>query len=103
MGGIQTIDVRLAPAHAGWRLDRALADAVPTLSRERLKALIRNGAVDIAGEPIRDPASKVRGEEALRLAVPEPKQAHNEAHYIPLTVAFEHDHLLFIDKPAGMV
>src|SRR3954468_17289660 len=103
MGGIQTIDVRLAPAHAGWRLDRALADAVPTLSRERLKALIRSGAVDIAGEPIRDPASKVRGEEALRLAVPEPRQAHNEAQDIPLKIVFEDDHLLVVEKPARMV
>ena len=43
-GGQQIIDVRLEPDHAGWRLDRALAAAVPTLSRERLKALIRSGA-----------------------------------------------------------
>jgi 23S rRNA pseudouridine1911/1915/1917 synthase len=35
-GGQQTIDVRLGPAHQGWRLDRALAAALPTLSRERL-------------------------------------------------------------------
>src|SRR5436190_13612376 len=103
MGGIQTIDVRLAPAHAGWRLDRALADAVPTLSRERLKVLIRSGAVEAGGRPIRDPASKVRGEESLRVAVPEPKQAHNEAQDIPLSIVFEDDHLLIVDKPAGMV
>ena len=50
MGGIQTIDVRLDAAHAGWRLDRALADAVPTLSRERLKALIRSGSVIATSE-----------------------------------------------------
>ena len=49
MGGHQTIDVRLEPAHAGWRLDRALAAAVPTLSRERLKNLIRSGAVETSG------------------------------------------------------
>ncbi len=41
VGGHQVISVELAPGHAGWRLDRALADAVPTLSRERLKSLIR--------------------------------------------------------------
>ena len=78
MGGIQTIDVRLEPAHAGWRLDRALAAAVPTLSRERLKALIRSGAVEAKGATVRDPALKVKGDEALRVAVPEPKPAHNE-------------------------
>jgi 23S rRNA pseudouridine1911/1915/1917 synthase len=103
MGGIQTIDVRLEPAHAGWRLDRALAAAVPTLSRERLKALIRSGAVEAGGKAVRDPATKVRGEEALRVAVPEPKPAHNEPQDIPLSIVFEDEHLLIVDKPAGLV
>ncbi|MFL6760696.1 RluA family pseudouridine synthase [Sphingomonas sp.] len=103
MGGIQTIDVRLAPAHAGWRLDRALADAVPTLSRERLKALIRGGAVEAQGRAVRDPATKVRGEESFRVAVPEPKQAHNAPQDIPVKVVFEDEHLLVVDKPAGLV
>ncbi len=103
MGGIQTIDVRLEAAHAGWRLDRALADAVPTLSRERLKALIRSGSVVAQGSPLRDPALKVRGDEAVRVAVPEPQPAHNEPQDIPLTIVFEDDHLLVVDKPAGLV
>jgi len=103
MGGFQTIDVRLEPTHAGWRLDRALADAVPTLSRERLKALIRSGAVEAGGKPVRDPAVKVRGEESLRVAVPEPTPAHNEPQDIPLKVLFEDEHLLVVDKPAGLV
>lgn len=103
MGGIQTIDVRLEPAHAGWRLDRALAAAVPTLSRERLKALIRSGAVETQGKPVRDPATKVRGGESLRVAVPEPTAAHNEPQDIPLKIMFEDEHLLVVDKPAGLV
>jgi 23S rRNA pseudouridine1911/1915/1917 synthase len=103
MGGIQTIDVRLEAAHAGWRLDRALATAIPTLSRERLKALIRSGAVEAGGKPLRDPATKVRGEESLRVAVPEPTPAHNEPQDIPLSIVFEDDHLLVINKPAGLV
>jgi len=103
MGGIQTIDVRLAPAHAGWRLDRALADAVPILSRERLKALIRSGAVETEGKALRDPAVKVRGEEALRIAVPEAAPAHSEPQEIPLEIVFEDEHLLVVDKPAGLV
>jgi 23S rRNA pseudouridine1911/1915/1917 synthase len=103
MGGHQTIDVRLEPAHAGWRLDRALAAAVPTLSRERLKALIRSGAVEVQGQAVRDPATRVRGAEALRVAVPEPRPAHNEPQNIPLTIVFEDEHLLVVDKPAGLV
>ena len=100
MGGVQTIDVRLAPAHAGWRLDRALADAVPTMSRERLKALIRNGAVQAQGKPVRDPAIKVHGGESLRVEVPEPAPPHNAPQEIPLKIVFEDEHLLVVDKSA---
>jgi 23S rRNA pseudouridine1911/1915/1917 synthase len=103
MGGYQTIDVLLEPAHAGWRLDRALAAAVPSLSRERLKSLIRSGAVEAQGTAFRDPAVKVKGGEQLRVAVPEPSPAHNEAQDIPLTIAFEDEHLLVVNKPAGLV
>jgi 23S rRNA pseudouridine1911/1915/1917 synthase len=103
VGENQTIEVKLDPGHAGWRLDRALADAVPTMSRERLKALIRSGALELNGGPLRDPAAKVSGDERLSLAVPEPEPAHNEPQDIPLRVNFEDEHLLVLDKPAGMV
>ncbi len=103
MGGIQTIDVRLEAGHAGWRLDRALASAVPALSRERLKTLIRSGAVEEEGRAGRDPALKVKGGERLRVAVPEARPAHNEPQDIPLSIVFEDEHLLVVDKPAGLV
>ncbi len=103
MGGIQTIDVRLEAAHAGWRLDRALAATFPTLSRERLKALIRSGALERSGAAVRDPATKVRGDERFLLAVPEPEPPHNVPQDIPLRIVFEDEHLLVVDKPAGLV
>jgi 23S rRNA pseudouridine1911/1915/1917 synthase len=102
-GGQRIIDVSLRPDHSGWRLDRALADALPTVSRERLKALIRSGAVEADGKAHRDPATKVGGSEAFRIAVPEPEAAHNEAQDIPLDIVFEDEHLLVVDKPAGLV
>jgi len=103
MGGIQTIDVRLEAAHAGWRLDRALAATLPSLSRERLKTLIRSGALERSGTAVRDPATKVRGDERFLLAVPEPEPAHNVPQDIPLRIIFEDEHLLVVDKPAGLV
>ncbi len=103
VGGQQTIEAKLEPVHSGWRLDRALAAAVPTLSRERLKALIRSGAVTSGETAVRDPATKVRGDERFVLTVPEPEPAHNEAQDIPLTIVFEDPHLLVVDKPAGLV
>lgn len=102
-GGHQTIEVALGDAYAGWRLDRALADAVPTLSRERLKALVKSGALTREGKAFRDPAFKVLGGETFNLAVPEPEPAHNEAQDIPLKIIFEDEYLLVVDKPAGLV
>ena len=97
------IEVKLEPAHSGWRLDRALAASIPTLSRERLKALIRAGALTSGGTAVRDPSAKVRGDELFRLEVPEPEPAHNVPQDIPLTIVFEDPHLLVVDKPAGLV
>ena len=102
-GGQQIIEVELTDAYAGWRLDRALADAVPSLSRERLKALVKSGALTREGKAFRDPALKVSGDEAFELAVPAPEPAHNEAQDIPLKILFEDEHLLVVDKPAGLV
>jgi 23S rRNA pseudouridine1911/1915/1917 synthase len=95
--------VTLEPEHAGWRLDRALAAAVPTLSRERLKALIRSGALTSGDVTMRDPAARVRGDEHFRLDVPEPQPAHNVPQDIPLSIVFEDEHLLVVDKRAGLV
>ena len=102
-GGHTRIEISLDASHAGWRLDRALAAAVPTLSRERLKVLTKSGALMREGKALRDPATKVKGDERFTLAVPDPTPAHNEPQDIPLPIVFEDEHLLVIDKPAGLV
>jgi len=101
-GGHSTIIATIAEDSAGWRLDRALAAAVPALSRERLKALISSGGVTGPKGLVRDPAVKaVAGR--YEVIVPAPKPAHNEAQDIALDIVFEDEHLLVVDKLAGMV
>ena len=102
--GVSIIEARISDEAKGWRLDRALADAVPTMSRERLKALISSGAVsDPAGNLARDPARKIDGGLLFSIVVPDPAPAHNEAQDIALNVVFEDEHLIVIDKQAGLV
>jgi 23S rRNA pseudouridine1911/1915/1917 synthase len=102
--GVSTIIATIADDAAGWRLDRALAAAVPTVSRERLKALINSGQVrDADGVAVRDPASKAKTGASYRIDIPAPKPAHNEPQDIPLDIVFEDEHLLVVDKPAGLV
>nr|WP_295665871.1 RluA family pseudouridine synthase [Sphingomonas sp.] len=102
--GVSTIHATISDTADGWRLDRALADAVPTLSRERLKVLINSGAVsDAAGDLSRDPSRKTAAGTMFTVAVPDPIPAHNVPQDIALNVVFEDEHLIVIDKQAGLV
>ncbi|MFL9842574.1 RluA family pseudouridine synthase [Sphingomonas sp. ST-64] len=101
--GVSTLEARIADTADGWRLDRALADALPTLSRERIKALISTGNVTGPDGLIRDPKKKAPGGATFTLNVPDPEPAHNEAQDIALNVVFEDEHLIVIDKQAGLV
>ena len=103
VSGFSTISVQLDDSQAGWRLDRALAAAIPTLSRERLKALIASGHVRGPAGLVRDPAMKTIGGTAFDIDIPEACAADNLAQDIPLIIVFEDDHLLIVDKPAGLV
>src|SRR5687768_5464742 len=102
MGGKKVIRASIGREAVGWRLDRALAAAVPTLSRERLKALISAGEVAGPLGVVRDPSAKAAAGD-YAVALPEPKPAHNRPQDIALDILFEDDHLLVVDKPAGMV
>lgn len=85
------------------RLDRALADLMPDLSRERLKALILEGKVTQGGTPVSMPSHKVSEGEQYEIAVPPPREAQALAQDIPLAIIFEDEHLIVVDKPAGLV
>ena len=93
----------VARADARARLDRLLADHVPTLSRSRLKNLIETGRVSIAGATITEPGYRVKPGEAVTLVIPPPVDETPRAQAIPLQVAYEDEHLIVVDKPAGLV
>ena len=86
---------------SGVRLDKALADAFPALSRARLQALLAEGAVRRDGVVVTDGSAKARpGLYAVTLPPVAPAAPRPQA--IPLTVLFEDADLIVIDKPAGM-
>jgi 23S rRNA pseudouridine1911/1915/1917 synthase len=96
-------EVLIADSEVGDRLDRVLAARIEALSRSRLKALILSGAVAIGGATIRDPGYRVKSGEAVTLVVPPPEPADPVGENIPLTVVYEDDDLIVIDKPRGLV
>ena len=103
-GDDQVLTVALGDSAAGLRLDRALAEALPDLSRERLKSLIKGGRVASAdGTILWDPSAKAIASASLELRLPRPAPAHNVAQDLGLVIAYEDEHLIVVDKPAGLV
>ncbi len=92
---------------AGLRLDRFLAERgeilAAHLSRSRLKTLIEANRVCINGAIIEEPARKLCAGDIITLSVPPPAPAVPQPEDIALNVVYEDDHLIVIDKPAGLV
>ena len=96
---------------AGERLDRALAQQFPELSRTRAQAVIKAGAVRVNGQPVRASHVLEVGQrieldaDALTSATPSgsPGAQAPQPEAIPLRVVYEDDHLLVVDKPTGLV
>ncbi|MBV9076599.1 MAG: RluA family pseudouridine synthase [Methylobacteriaceae bacterium] len=85
------------------RLDRALAEAWPDLSRSRLQALIRDGQVEVDGQVARDPSARLPPGATASLSEPPPREAVPQPEPIPLAVVHEDADLIVIDKPARLV
>jgi 23S rRNA pseudouridine1911/1915/1917 synthase len=94
-------------AEGGARLDRYLAERpelqAAHLSRSRIKALIEEGRVALRGAAARDPSKKLAEGDEIVVEVPPPAPAEPLAEDIALNIVFEDDHLIVIDKPAGLV
>jgi len=89
------------------RLDKALASVVPaevTLSRSRITKLIAEGAVTLAGEPITKLKYKAPAGSVFKIVMPPTQDYENaQPENIPLDIVFEDEHLIIVNKPAGMV
>lgn len=102
--GVSIIEATIAQAQDGMRLDRALADLLPDLSRERLKALINDGHVRSTGQPIKIGTTiKVATGQSFAITLPAPVALEAQAQDIPLNIVHEDADLIVVDKPAGLV
>lgn len=89
---------------SGERLDRALAAALPDLTRSRVKALIEGRRVALAGgQTIEEPSRKVKTGERFVIDIPEAEPAVPQPQAMALDILFEDDDLLVLNKPAGLV
>jgi len=92
----------VAPAESRCRLDLFLTRKLPDLSRAFLQKLVREGHVTVDGAAGR-PSLALRSGSVVSVSVPPPVPSALTPEAIPLSVLYEDDDLLVLDKPAGMV
>jgi 23S rRNA pseudouridine1911/1915/1917 synthase len=93
---------------AGERLDlvllRHLAD-IPGISRTKIQEWIATGLVQVAGRPVLRASARAQAGDIVDTVIPPPPPPKPEliAQEMPLSVIHEDEHLLVVDKPAGLV
>ena len=85
----------------GERLDRFLADRCADLSRTRIKRLIADGEVTVEGATS-NAGFRLKSGQSVTIRAPDPAPSHVLPQNIPIDVVYEDDHMLVVDKPAGM-
>ena len=90
--------------YSGDRLDKVLAQLMPSVSRARLQTWIEQGAVTVNGEVTEKIRTKVAaGDEIEVLEQPSPEELAFKPVQMPLDVVYEDDDILVVNKPAGLV
>jgi 23S rRNA pseudouridine1911/1915/1917 synthase len=90
------------PGKKKERIDLFLTNHVENATRSKVQQAIKSGAVLVDGETIR-PSHQVMPGEVIQITLPRPPPQEVTPEAIPLTIVYEDEHLLVVDKPAGMV
>src|ERR1700730_7918104 len=92
----------VGPGEPKQRVDVFLATKLARLSRSRIQGLIESCPISINGKTGRA-RQQVRNGDTITISEPMPEPIDLAPEDIPLKILFEDDHLLVVDKPAGMV
>ena len=102
-GDIDEIELVVAKEEAGTRLDALIAARVAQLSRAQVQRLIDEGCVEVNAIVAVKAGAKVRAGDAIVVELPPPEPLALTPEDIPLSILYEDDQLIAIDKPAGLV
>ncbi len=87
----------------GQRLDQAIAELFEDFSRSRLKEWLLDGKVQVDGEVVTKPRTKVMGGEEITLQAELEDEERWEAQDIPLDIVYEDEDIIVINKPRDFV
>lgn len=103
MDEVETKTLTVPEDRAGMRLDRYLVLALPDLSRSRIQKIIYGEGAEVEGRTITDPSHRVKQGQRVTLTIASAEPLDVVPQEMDLDIHYEDDHLIVVDKPAGMV
>ena len=85
------------------RLDKWLSVQLSDISRSRLQKLIEEGCLKLNGVVCTNKKTKLAVKDLIQITIPSPKKLDLQPEKIPLDILYEDEHLIIINKPAGLV
>ncbi len=101
-GDVERVVIRIRRRLPGRRLDKYLQNRVKHISRTTIQRLIKQGAITVNGKPTKASYEPDAGD-VIDLWVPPPEPTDIRGEDIPLDILYEDDHLLAINKQAGII
>ena len=96
-------EINITEETQGTRLDLVLSAGLEDYSRSFIQKLFEKGGVSVNGKPCTSKKYKCDAGDLVEIVIPEPERLEAAAEDIPIDIVYEDEHLLVVDKPAGMV
>ena len=96
-------EINITEETQGTRLDLVLSAGLEDYSRSFIQKLFEKGGVSVNGKPCTSKKYKCAAGDLVEIVIPEPERLEAAAEDIPIDIVYEDEHLLVVDKPAGMV
>lgn len=95
--------IKVDPGQQALRIDKFLFDRLPNASRSKIQGVVKMGFVLVNDQQIKS-NYKIRPNDEIVISLPEPPRDNELVpEDIPIDIVYEDDHLLIVNKPAGMV
>lgn len=99
---LETVEILINQTYIGWRFDAALADLLPDYSRAKISAWIKNGHASMNDNVING-KDKIKQLGLIKLGIDTSPSHHWCAQDIDIDVVYEDEHIIVVNKPAGLV
>lgn len=99
---MEYFEFKIEQTNSGIRIDKYLSDELEGISRSYIQKLLDDGSITVNKNNVKS-NYKLRCNDVIDVEVPDPEALNVEPEDIPLSILYEDEHLLVVDKPKGMV